>query len=658
MEEKAKKRNKRVGLSRKHTSYTEVTDTSGNTSTKSPTDSFVHIFKGCGICSILPHAICITDRDLQILVANPYMESLLTYSRGDLDGKNLINLINENGQKAFSEYLESLSISKGRMHEAELVRKDKSRIWVNTATTPLDEGGNLQGYLFSFTEITDYKRIIDELQLSSKLLDTASDYIYLRDLDGNMIYANQSACRAHGFSKEEMLKININRIVAPEYQDILTDKIKELHKKGEITFELEHLTKDGNKFPAEEHWSLVESGNKRLILSVVHDLRRHKKMEDELHRVLKMESVALIAGGIASRFNSMLTHIAGNINIVLNEADVSAQLRKLLEETEKNTERARDLARRLLAFSKSGAAVRKVISVAELLKDTADYILSSSNLFCNFFISEGLHKVEVDEGQFSQALSNLLINASQAMPKGGVIDISADNVSLEDGEISDLPKGEYVRISIRDRGHGIDPADLPHIFDPYFTTKEERLGLGLSIVYTIIRNHRGAITADSQPGEGSTFNIYLPAVIEGEKKEIRQAQENIRYGVKMLIVDDEAVIRSAGGRLLRRLGYEQIEFATSSNEALQKFKQAFENGSPYQVVILDLSIPGGPSGKEVIKNLLKLDPNISILVSSGYFDGPALRELYRYGIKGVLAKPFKLEELKLLLQEEREEKPE
>ncbi len=647
---------KQARESPKSKSYHPVNDLAGNMSVKSPANSLVQVFSSCGICSILPHSICITDRNLQILVANPHMESLLMYSRDELEGKNLINLIGESYHKAFKEYLETLPLSKGSLCEVELVRKDKVRIWVSIATIPLDEDGNLQGYLFSFTEITDFKRIIDELQLSSKLLDTATDYIYLRDLDGNLIYANQSACREHGFSKEEMLKINISRIVAPEYQDLLTNKIKELHKKGEITFELEHLTKDGHKFPVEEHWRLVESGNKRLILSVVHDLRQRKKMEDELHRALKMESVALIAGGIASRFNSMLTHIAGNINIVLNEAEVSAQLRKLLEETEKNTERARDLARRLLAFSKSGTVVRKVVSVADLLKDTADYVLSSSNLFCNFFISEGLHKVEVDEGQFSQALSNLLINASQAMPKGGVIDIRANNVSLEDGEITDLPKGEYIKISIQDRGHGIDPADLPHIFDPYFTTRKERLGLGLSIVYTIVRNHRGAVTVDSQPGKGSTFDIYLPAVIEAEEKEISQDRDSIRRGVKMLIVDDEAVIRSAGSRLLRRLGYEQIEFATSSSEALQKFKQAIESGSPYQVVILDLSIPGGPSGRETIKNLLKLDPKISILVSSGYFDGPALTELYRYGIKGVLAKPFKLEELKLLLQEEHEEK--
>ena len=398
---------------------------------------------------------------------------------------------------------------------------------------------------------------------------------------------------------------------------------------------------------------LLETGGRKYILSVIHDATQRKKMEEELYRALKMESVALLAGGIASRFNTLLTHIMGNINVVMNEIEPGTQIYRLLEETDRSVEKTRELSRQLMAFSRSGSPVKKTASVANLLKDTADFVLSGSNVFCNFYISENLHKAELDEGQFSQAVSNVLLNASQAMPKGGIIDVRARNVKLDENEISGLPEGDYIRVSIEDRGHGIATADLPRIFDPYFTTRQGRLGLGLSIAYSIIHGHGGNIMVDSQPGKGSTFHIYLPAATGPETKK-EPARKPVSHGIKMLIVDDEVVIRSAGGRLLNKLGYESVEFAASGTEALTKYKQSLDSGNPYEIVILDLSLPGSPSGKEVIKTLLKMDPRANIMVSGGYFNDPIMSDLNRQGIKGVLAKPFKLEELKLMLQDKPE----
>ena len=614
---------------------------------------FIHLDTGCKICQFLPLSICVTGHNGELLMANPHMESMLGYARGGLVGKHLSSLVSEPDRKRFKECLSGISSGQAAVFDGEMIRTDGGKIWVSINALPLPKDADIPGLLVTINEITDFKRVIDELQLGSKLLDAASDTILLRDLEGNFIYANQAAYLTHGYTRDELLKANIYQIVAPEYHGLIEEKVRDLFKKGEITFEAHHLKKDGSKFPVEVHMKLLETGGRKYILSVIHDASQRKKMEQELYRALKMESVALIAGGIASRFNTLLTHILGNINVIMNEIEPETQIYHLLNETDKSVERTRELARQLMAFSHSGSPIKKTATVANLLKDTADFVLSGSNVFCNFFINESLHKADIDEGLFSQAVSNVLINASQAMPKGGIIDVRARNVRLDENEVSGLPEGDYIRISIEDHGHGIATADLTRIFDPYFTTRQGRLGLGLSIAYSIIHGHGGSITVDSQPGKGSTFHIYLPAATGTETRK-ESARKPASHGIKMLIVDDEVVIRNAGGRLLNKLGYERVEFAASGLEALSKYKESLDSGSPFEIVILELSLPGSPGGREVIKALLKIDPGANIMVSGGYFDDPILSDLNRYGVKGVLAKPFKLEELKLMLQEKPE----
>jgi len=638
-----------------HNTQPDLLSAPANKHGKSGGQTYVHLDAGCDICHILPFSVCIIALDGELLMVNRHMESMLGYNKGELNGKHMSSLMSETGRKHVKEYFSKIGRGETGVHDTEMVRRDGSRLWVTIHAVQLPDGEKQQGLLVSLTEITDYKRIIEELQLGSKLLDTASDSIMLRDMEGNFVYANRAAYNTRGYTRDELLKTNIYQIVAPEYHRIIDEKVKDLFKKGEITFDAHHLKKGGSKFPVEVHMSLVETGGRKFILSVIHDSTQRKKIEEELYRVLKMESVVLIAGGIASRFNTLLTHIMGNLNVIMNEIEPNTPIYRLLKETDRSVERTRELSRQLMAFSRSGSPVKKTASVSVLLKDTADFVLSGSNVFCNFYISEGLHRAEMDEGQFSQAVSNVLLNASQSMPRGGIIDVRARNVELEDNEVSGLPQGDYIGVSIEDHGHGIAASDLPRIFDPYFTTKQGRLGLGLSIAYSIIHSHGGNITVDSQPGKGSIFHIYLPAATGAETKQ-EPDRKPATHGIKMLIVDDEAIIRSAGGRLLNRLGYERVEFAANGTEALNKYKEALESGSPFEIVILDLSIPGSLSGKEVIRSLLKLDPNASIMVSSGYFNDPILSDLNRYGIKGVLAKPFKLEELKLMLQEKPEEK--
>lgn len=473
--------------------------------------------------------------------------------------------------------------------------------------------------------------------------------------DGELLMVNPHMGSMLGYPKGGLIGRCLTDLIGESGRKHFREYISHVTGGQAGTLEAEMVRRDSSRFLAEVHMRLLETDGNKYILSLVHDVTRYKKIEEELYRALKMESMALIAGGIASRFNALLTHILGNINVVLNEIESDTQISRLLEETDKSVESARELARQLMAFAHSGSPVKKTASINTLLKDTAEFVLSGSNVFCNFYISEGLHKADIDEGQFSQAMSNILLNASQAMPRGGIIDVRARNVKLDDKEVANLPQGEYIRISVEDHGHGIAADDLPHIFDPYFTTKQDRLGLGLSIAYSIIHRHGGSITVDSQPGKGSIFYIYLPAA-SGAGTESETVKKPASQGIKMLIVDDEAVVRNAGGRLLSRLGYERVEFAASGTEALDKYRQSLESGSPFEIVILDLSLPGSPGGKEVIKSLLKMDPRANIMVSGGYFNDPILSDPLRYGVKGVLAKPFKLGELKLMLQEKPEEK--
>jgi len=473
--------------------------------------------------------------------------------------------------------------------------------------------------------------------------------------DGELLMVNPHMESMLGYPEGGLIGRRLTDLIGESGRKHFREYVSRVTSRQAVTLEAEMVRRDGSRFLAEVHMRLLETDENKYILSLVHDVTRYKKIEEELYRALKMESMALIAGGIASRFNALLTHILGNINVVLNEIESDTQISRLLEETDKSVESARELARQLMTFARSGSPVKKTASVNTLLKDTAEFVLSGSNVFCNFYISEGLHKADIDEGQFSQAMSNILLNASQAMPRGGIIDVRARNVKLDDNEVANLPQGEYIRISVEDHGHGIAADDLPHIFDPYFTTRQDRLGLGLSIAYSIIHRHGGGITVDSQPGKGSIFYIYLPAA-SGAGTESETVKKPASQGIKMLIVDDEAVVRNAGGRLLNRLGYERVEFAASGTEALDKYRQSLESGSPFEIVILDLSLPGSPGGKEVIKRLLMMDPRANIMVSGGYFNDPILSDPLRYGVKGVLAKPFKLGELKLMLQEKPEEK--
>jgi CheY-like chemotaxis protein len=321
-----------------------------------------------------------------------------------------------------------------------------------------------------------------------------------------------------------------------------------------------------------------------------------------------------------------------------------------LTEAEKACMRARDLTQQLLTFSRGGAPIKKITSIVNILRDSVNFALSGSRIRCEFSIPDDLWAVEVDEGQITQIINNLIINADQAMPSGGIIRIRAENVNISPKDPIPVKVGEYVKLSIQDEGIGISKEHLPKIFDPYFTTKQKGSGLGLATSYSIIKNHEGHISVESEPNVGTTFHLYIPAIPGksiAEEKEREKEAPVMGHG-KILVMDDEEFIRDLATDMLTNIGY-QPTVVENGAKAIQLYKKAKESDKPFNAVILDLTIPGGMSGKEVIIRLKEIDPNIKAVVSSGYSNDPIMSEFKKYGFKGVIAKPYKTKELSEVL---------
>ncbi len=315
-----------------------------------------------------------------------------------------------------------------------------------------------------------------------------------------------------------------------------------------------------------------------------------------------------------------------------------------LQEAERASYHARELTKQLLTFAKGGAPVKSTVSLEQLIRDSAGFAMRGSNVRCDFSFAEDLLPVDADAGQIGQAFNNLVINACQAMPEGGAIKIDAQNVDIGPAEGMPLPGGKYVKISVRDHGTGIPEEHLQRIFDPYFTTKQKGSGLGLSIVHSVIRNHNGNITVESRPGVGSTFIIYLPASTEKVVGRELKGENHIPGKGRLLLMDDEEIVRKVTGEILKGMGYE-VEFASDGTEAIRLYKTAMTSSRPFDAVIMDLTVPGGMGGKEAIQKLLEADPGVKAVVSSGYSQDPIMAHYREYGFCEVIAKPFSSIEL-------------
>jgi two-component system cell cycle sensor histidine kinase/response regulator CckA len=385
---------------------------------------------------------------------------------------------------------------------------------------------------------------------------------------------------------------------------------------------------------------------------VFRDVTEKRRMEEDIIRLKteKMESIGILAGGIAHDFNNILTAILGNISLAKVHMQADNEVYRILKEAEKASLRARHLTQQLLMFSKDGAPVRKPACMGEMLRDTAEFALRGSSIQCEFCIPDDLWPVNIDTGQISHVINNLIINAAQAMPHGGIVKVHAENVSArEEGLL--LKEGDYVKISIADEGIGIPEENMQKIFDPYFTTKRKGSGLGLTTAYSIVKNHDGHIHVASLLGKGTVFYMWLPASTqEVVKGEIAASVPLMPGKGRILLMDDDESILGVTRDVLTHLGYEVVSTRDGS-EAVEVYKNAQKTAMNFDVVIVDLTIRGGLGGKETIRKLMEIDADVKAIVSSGYSNNPVITNFKKYGFSGAVAKPYSVEELSRVLQE-------
>lgn len=393
-----------------------------------------------------------------------------------------------------------------------------------------------------------------------------------------------------------------------------------------------------------------DSGNVVMVAEYVRDITERKRLEEEVRKSHKLESLGILAGGIAHDFNNLLTGILGNISLAKLKMSHEDKNYARLESAEKAAERARDLTQQLLTFSKGGSPIMKTASIKQIVMDSASFVLRGSNVRCEFIIPDPVWPVEADEGQMNQVINNLIINADQAMPEGGIISVMIENLYVGPKDILTVKEGRYVKISIEDHGIGIAEQHLEKIFDPYFTTKQKGSGLGLATVYSIIKNHGGYIMVESVVGDGTTFQLYLPAS-EYEMPTANQSEGDPLYGSgKILIMDDEEILREVAGEILSHLGY-RVVVCSEGAEAVSLFQEAIRSEDPFAAVIMDLTIPGGMGGKETMNMLLGIDNKVKGIVSSGYCNDPILASYREYGFISVVAKPYDMEDLGKVLHD-------
>lgn len=386
---------------------------------------------------------------------------------------------------------------------------------------------------------------------------------------------------------------------------------------------------------------VVENGRVIAMAGSLTDISDRKHLDEERQKGQKLESLGILAGGIAHDFNNLLMSILGSISLAKHYLHGNDQARNQIEQAEKASLRAKDLAQQLLTFSRGGEPVAKSIELGPLLKDTISFSLRGSKSRYELSFAEGLWPVLADAGQISQVINNIVINADQAMPDGGVLTVSVKNVDPAQALADGLPSREHVKISIADKGAGIEPEVLKKIFDPYFTTKAKGSGLGLATAYSIIKNHGGRITVHSTVGHGAQFDIYLPAAQEKPKTPEPQAAGIIRGNGRILVMDDEDDIRAVLLQMLTALGY-RPDGCADGDAAVELFGRAQQLGDPYDLVMMDLTVPGGKGGKDTIGLLREIDPGVSAIVSSGYANDPIMAHYEAYGFVGVISKPFNI----------------
>jgi PAS domain S-box-containing protein len=613
--------------------------------------------------------ICIHTLDGTLLEVNPAAAQALGYGPEEWRGRNLREFLAPAVQSLFDAYLARIQHQPMDSGLMRLVTKTgEERIWMyrNVRYEAPSTAPYVIGHALDITERAQMEQALKqahadlEVRVQERtaalqeaeakyrtLVEQARDAILIVQ-DGQIMYTNPACESLSGYTLEEFCQRppQVGDFLAPDDRERVVGYYAQ-RLRGEAVpecYEADLVRKDGQRVTVEIKPCVIVYQGRPAIMALLRDITDRKRLEEELLKAKKLESMGVLAGGIAHDFNNILTAILASVSLAKRYADPHSKMVGRLTVAENACRRAAELTHQLLTFAQGGAPIRRTAAITDLIRDSVDFALRGSNVRVDLTLPAHLWPVEIDPGQIHQVLHNVVLNAKQAMPQGGVIEIQADNLPSDADLPPLLPKGRWIKITLRDHGCGIPADQLPKIFDPYFTTKASGSRLGLAIAYAIVTKHDGSITVASDVGVGTTVTLYLPASAHLLVSTPDPPCPSVVWQGTVLVMDDDEVIRDVLVDILTQLGY-QSQCARDGAEVIALYQQAWDAGQPFTAVLLDLTIPGGMGGRETIAYLRAIDPQVCAIVSSGYANDPLMANFSAYGFRGVLSKPYTAEGL-------------
>ncbi len=615
--------------------------------------------------------IAIGTMDGKLGLMNPAFAEMHGYGMDELAGRPVPDVYAPDVRSRIPEYM--AAINKNGYHEFETVRlrKDGSVFPAQVQAYAIkDKEGNVLYRITNVQDIAGRKKAEEALRYSEEfirnILDNVDESFMVIDRDFRILAANRTFCKWNDIGGLPVKGRHCYEVIHKETQpchesgkyNCAVKLMFETGEPGAVTDR--HETPEGDLLDIEKRAFPFRnsSGEVTAAIETVHNITERRMLEKEQLQSEKLKAIGTLAGGIAHDFNNLLQGVFGYVSLTKIDLDPKGKAFANLERVEKALNMSISLANQLLTFSKGGRPVKKKLALLPIVESSAGFALSGSRSVSRLVYGKDLWIVEADEGQMEQVVQNIVLNASEAMPHGGVVEIGIANVEVPKGSKPALPEGgKFIRLNIKDTGIGIPKQYLSKIFDPYFTTKQKGSGLGLATSYSIIRNHGGMIEVASEANKGSTFSVYIPAVEPDAGEEARPSRPPAKRKARVLVMDDEEIIRDVAMMMITELGHKG-ESASDGADAILKFRNAADQGKPFDVVILDLTVKRGLGGEHVISQLREMQPGIKAIVSSGYSDNPVVSDYRSHGFSAFLNKPYRISALKdcldgLLLTDEK-----
>jgi PAS domain S-box-containing protein len=617
-------------------------------------------------------AVIATDTDGRVTQMNPIAEKLTGWSLSGAEGRPIIevfNIINEKTRNTVESPVERVireGTIVGLANHTVLISKGGDEYLIADSGAPIrNDQGDIIGVVLVFRDDTEKRQMDMSLEKSERryklLFESAGDGIYVHDFDGQILDVNQIHSDRLGYSREEFLDMKLTDFISSENSTLVQERLNRLNKLGHIVFESTHIKRDGTILPIETSSRVIEYEETPAILAIIRDISDRKRIEEEktklesqLQQAHKMESIGTLAGGIAHDFNNILSPIMIHSEMAMMDLPPDSRIRNSLEQIYKAGERATDMIKQVLAFSRQRQQEKAPIKLSFILKEVIRLLRSSipTTIDIRYNIKTEADTVLADPTQVHQVLLNLCTNAAYDMrEKGGVLEVELDDLNLDSGTVwqfEGLNPGSYLRLTVRDTGQGIGPEVIGKIFDPYFTTKDvgEGTGMGLAVVHGIVKSHGGEITVKSELGKGTAFQVLFPKYEEDIPKVSEPTIQLQRGTERILFVDDEKVAVDAIQSMLENIGY-QLTARTSSIEALKLFRNKPDG---FDLVITDMTMPN-MTGSELAKKIMSIRPDIPIILCTGFSDQIDEHKAKAMGIRAYVMKPIVMRQIANTIRE-------